>query len=151
MSNHNLLPSDRVAVLDVIDPSSQAAGAVSTAWISMTQLYSLMAVIAAGTLGADATLDAKIEQATSAAGAGAKDVEGKAITQLTKAGTDDNKQAIINVRATDLDFNAGYTHARLTITVGTAASLTSAVLLGLDARYNPASALNAASVDEIVA
>jgi hypothetical protein len=102
-------------------------------------------------LGAAATLDAKIQQAQDAAGAGAKDVPAKLITQLTQAGADSNKQAIINLRQGELDANAGYTHARLTLTVGAAASLVSAMLLAMDPRYNPASDSDAASVDEIVA
>jgi len=147
----NILPSDRLAIVAAINPVSQAAGAVSTGWISMQNWRSVMAIVQAGVLGAAATLDAKLEQATSAAGAGAKDIAGKAVTQLTQAGTDSNKQAIINLRQVELDFAGGYSHVRLTLTVGTQASLVSAVLLGLDARYNPASDSDAATVDEIVA
>jgi len=147
----NILPSDRLAIVAAINPVSQAAGAVSTGWISMQNWRSVMAIVQAGVLGAAATLDAKLEQATSAAGAGAKDIAGKAVTQLTQAGTDSNKQAIINLRQVELDFANGYSHVRLTLTVGTQASLVSAVLLGLDARYNPASDSDAATVDEIVA
>jgi hypothetical protein len=146
----NILPSDRLAIVAAINPVSQAVGAVSTGWISMQNWRSVMAIVQAGVLGAAATLDAKLEQATSAAGAGAKDIAGKAVTQLTQAGTDSNKQAIINLRQAELDFAGGYSHVRLTLTVGTQASLVSAVLLGLDARYNPASDSDAASVDEIV-
>lgn len=149
--NYNLLPSDRVAVADAIDPSSQAAGAQSTAWIPMATYRSVMAVIQAGAFGTNATLDAKLEQAKDASGTGAKDVTGKAITQMTDAGSDANKQAVINCRAEELDFANSFTHVRLTVTVATAATLTAAVLLGLDARYDVASANDAASVDEIVA
>jgi len=146
----NILPSDRLAIVAAINPVSQAAGAVSTSWISMQNWRSVMAIVQAGVLGASATLDAKLEQATSAAGAGAKDIAGKLVTQLTQAGADSNKQAIVNLRQVELDFANGYSHVRLTLTVGTQASLVSAVLLGLDARYNPASDSDAASVDEIV-
>jgi hypothetical protein len=55
------------------------------------------------------------------------------------------------LRQVELDFANGYSHLRLTLTVATQASLVSAVLLGLDARYSPASDNDAASVDEIVA
>jgi hypothetical protein len=147
----NILPSDRLAIVAAINPVSQAAGAVSTGWISMQNWRSVMAIVQAGVLGASATLDAKLEQATSAAGAGAKDIAGKLVTQLTQAGADSNKQAIVNLRQVELDFANGYSHVRLTLTVGTQASLVSAVLLGLDARYNPASDSDAATVDEIVA
>jgi len=149
--NRNLLPSDRVAVADAIDPTSQSAGALSTGWISMATFQSVMAIAIAGALGSSATLDAKLEQASDSSGTGVKDVTGKAITQLTQAGTDSNKQAVINCRAEELDIANGFTHVRLTMTVATAASLTSAVLLGLDPRYGAASDNDVASVDEIVA
>jgi hypothetical protein len=147
----NILPSDRLAILAAINPVSQGAGAVSTGWVAMQNWRSMIAIIQAGALGASATLDAKLEQATNGSGAGAKDIPAKAITQLTQAGADGNKQAIINLRQTELDFQNGYSHVRLTLTVATTASLIAAVLLGLDARYNPASDNDAATVDEIVA
>lgn len=149
--NHNLPASDRVALVGQINPASHAAGNVSTGWVDMSKFASLMAVVQAGVLGTGATLDAKIEQAQDAGGTGAKDVTGKAITQLTKAGSDDNKQAVINVRQANLDANNGYTHARLTITVATNASLAAASLYALDARYGTASDSDASTVDEIVA
>ena len=113
MQNHNLPPSSRLGLVDVINPSSQAAGTATTGWISMASVGAVLAAIQVGALGASATVDAKFQQATSAAGAGAKDITGKAITQLTKAGTDDNKQVLMSVRAEDLDFNNGFTHVRL--------------------------------------
>jgi hypothetical protein len=149
--NHNLLPSDRTAVAAAINPASHGAGAVSTPWISMATFFSMMALIQAGALGASATVDAKIEQAKDATGTDAKDVTGKAITQLTQADGDDNKQAIINIGQRDLDMANDFDHVRLTLTVGTAASQVAAVLLGVDARYGTAAANDAASVDEIVA
>jgi hypothetical protein len=148
--NHNILPSDRVGVVGVKLPTSQAAGNADTDWVSMALFRSAMAVINAGALGSSATLDAKIQQAQDDTGTGVKDVTGKAITQLTQAGSGSNKVAVINVRATDLDFGAGFTHIRLRVTGAVAASLTSAVLLGLDPVHGVASADDAAEVVEIV-
>lgn len=142
-------PSQRVALLAAIAPVSQAAGSVSTSWVPLANFNQAMAVISAGVLGASATLGAKIEQATDAAGTGAKDVTGKAITNLVKA-TDDGKQAIINLRAEELDVSNRYAFIRLTLAVGTAASLVAASLFGLDARQGLASDNDAATVKEIV-
>jgi hypothetical protein len=50
----------------------------------------LMAIIL-GVLGAAATVDAKLQQATDTSGTGAKDISGKAITQLVKASNDNNE------------------------------------------------------------
>jgi hypothetical protein len=146
-----LLPSDRAAVVGAIDPDANGAATYTTGWIDMSQWGSLMAIVMAGTLGTSATLDAKFEQATDGSGTGAKDVTGSAITQLTKAGSDDDKQAVTQLFQSDLDLAGGFTHVRLSMTVGTATSDCGAVVLGLDPRYAPASDYDAASVAEIVA
>lgn len=145
--NANILLSDRVRVAGAIDPDAYTAAAYSTGWISMVDYGSLIAIVMAGTLGSSATLDGKIEEAADSSGTDAQDLTGKAITQLTQAGTDSDKQALINVRSDEL--SAGFTHVRLTMTVGTATSDAGALVLGGDARYEPAT--DATTVDEIVA
>ena len=84
IANANLLPSQHAAVVAAIDPDAYTAGTQTTGWIDMAEFEAVMFLIMAGILGASATLDAKVEQATDGAGAGAKDITGKAITQLTK-------------------------------------------------------------------
>jgi len=150
MAFENTIGSDRSAVAGIIDPDATGAGTVTTGWISMADFGRIMAVVMAGTLGASATLDAKLEQATDGSGTGAKDITGKAITQLTKAGSDDDKQAVINCHQSELDLENSFTHVRLSMTVGTATSDVGAVVLGLDPRYGPASDNDLASVAEIV-
>ena len=145
----NLTPSQRVAIIGVVNPQS-ATAVQSSDWIDVTKFGKFMAVVLAGALGASATVDAKIQQATSAGGAGAKDVSGKAITQFTKAGSDDNKQAVIEFDSDDLDFTAGFKFVRLAITPATAACLISGAVLGFDPRYGNASDNDASTVDEIV-
>lgn len=144
-------PSDQVAVVGNIDPDAYAAGTVTTGWVSAKNFDAFMAIVQAGDLGASATLDAKLEQATDGSGTGAKDITGKAITQLTKAGSDDNKQAVINLRTEELDVTNGFDFVRLSMTVATATSDAGGILLGMVARYGPASDNDASTVDEIVA
>ncbi|NOX39767.1 MAG: hypothetical protein GXP05_04435 [Alphaproteobacteria bacterium] len=145
-----ILPSDRTAIIGVIDPDANAAGTLTTAWIDMSIFNAVMAIVMAGTLGAAATLDAKFQQATDSAGTGVKDITGKAITQLTQAGVDSDKQAIINLFAEELDVTNNFTHVRLSMTTAVAASDSGALVLGSLERYGPASANDLASVDEIV-
>jgi hypothetical protein len=133
----NLDPSARVAIAGVIPPQQAGVGTITSGWVDMRNLFSLLATINVGAIGAAGTIDAKIEQASDANGAGAKPVTGLAITQLVKAGGD-NRQAAISLRQEDLDKNAGYRFARLSVSIGTAASLVSAMLIGLDARYGAA-------------
>ena len=145
----NAKASELLAVLATIDPVSQAAGTVTTGWITVANHHGLLAVIQTGVLGASATLDAKLQQATDSSGTGAKDITGKALTQIIKA-TGDNKQALINVKPEELDTVNGFGFVRLSITVGVAASLTSAQLLGINPRFAPADAGNQAGVAQIV-
>lgn len=146
----HLLPSERAAVVGVIDPDANTAATYTTAWIAMADFQSIMAVVMAGTLGTSATLDAKLQQASDSSGTGAKDITGGAITQLTQAGTDSDKQAVIQCNAEDLDLANDFSHVRLSMTVATATSDCGAIVLGFDARYGPARDGDLASVDEIV-
>ena len=145
----NAKASELLAVLATIDPVSQAAGTVTTGWITVANHHALLAVIQTGVLGASATLDAKLQQATDGSGTGAKDVTGKAITQIVKA-TGDNKQALINVKPEELDTVNGFGFVRLSLTVGVAASLVSALLLGANPRFASADTGNQAGVAQIL-
>ena len=145
----NAKGSELFSVLATIDPASQAVGTVTTGWISAGNHHSLLALVQSGVLGTGATLDAKLQQAQDASGTGAKDVTGKAITQIVKA-TGDNKQALINLRPDDLDVTNGYAYVRLSLTVAVAASLTAAQLLGFNPRFAPGDASNQAAVAQVV-
>lgn len=146
----NNRPSERAAVVGCIDPDAYAASTVTTGWVAAKNFAKFLAIIMAGALGSSATIDAKIQQAQDGSGTGAKDLTGAAITQLTQAGTDDDKQALINFSSDDLDINNSFTHVRLSMTVATATSDAGALLLGFDPRYAPASENDATTVDEIV-
>lgn len=148
MSFVNVRPSDRAPIIGRLSPISQGAGTVTTAWFSMSDFATALATLTVGALGASGTVDAKLQQATDSGGTGAKDITGKSITQLTQAGTDSNKEVQINLRSEELDIAGGFDFARLSVTVGTAASLIAAVVQGFDARYAPAADL--ATVDEII-
>lgn len=148
----NKLGSEAAAVVAVVDPDAYAAGTVTSAWIDMALWDQLQAIIMAGDLTASATLDAKLEQAQDGAGTGAKDVTGKAITQLTQAGGDSNKQAVINLRAQELDINNGFSFVRASVTLtGGTGGDAGAVVLGQGPRYGPASDNDATTVAQIVA
>lgn len=146
--NSNITPSNNAVLAGVIDPDAYATGDYSTGWIDMGNYEAVQAIVAVGTLGTSATVDAKLEQATDALGTGVKNIAGKAIAQLTQAGTDSDKQAIINLQSAELDTVNGFRYVRLTITVGTATSDAGAVVLGHYARYQPAAAVT--TVAEVV-
>lgn len=139
--------SEQLTLLATIDPSSASVGSVTTGWISAANHERFMALVNTGALGSGGTVDAKLQQATDSSGTGAKDVSGKSITQITA----NNKQALIDLRAEELDANGGFAYFRLSLTVGVAASLASAAVIGGVAKQNPASALNQAATGQIVA
>jgi hypothetical protein len=147
MSTANSLPSERAAIVATIDPDAYGTGEELSDAIDMSLFGRLLAIVAAGTLGSSATLDAKL---TSSATSGGQytDIAGKAITQLTQAGTDSDKQALINLDASELP--EGHRFVKLSMTVGTATSDAGAIVLGFDPRSAPASDDDLASVDEIV-
>jgi hypothetical protein len=138
-----------LAILATIDPASQSAGSATTGWVSVANHHGLLAVVQTGVLGTLATVDAKLQQATDSTGAGAKDVAGRAITQIVKA-TGDNKQALINLKPEELDTINGFGFVRVALTVGVAASITGAQLLGVNPRFAPADAANQAAVVQVV-
>ena len=145
----NSKASEMLAVLATIDPATQAAGAVSTGWVSVANYLGFLALVQTGVLGTSATVDAKLQQALDSAGTGAKDISGKAITQIVKA-TGDNKQVLVNVKPEELDTVNGFGFVRVTVTVGVAASITSAQLLGVNPRYAPADLGNQAAVVQVI-
>jgi hypothetical protein len=145
----NSKASEMLAILATIDPASQSAGSATTGWVSVANHHGLLAVVQTGVLGTLATVDAKLQQATDSTGAGAKDVAGRAITQIVKA-TGDNKQALINLKPDDLDTVNGFGFVRVALTVGVAASITGAQLLGVNPRFAPADVANQAAVVQVI-
>jgi hypothetical protein len=145
----SLKPSQRAAVAAVIAPVSSAA-ALASGWVDAAQYQNLLAVIQLGVMQAGATVDAKLQQATDNAGAGAKDIAGKAIAQFLHATPDDGKQALINFRQDDLDVAGGFRYVKLVMTQATAASLVAGLILGFDPRYGPADGGAAATQAQVV-
>lgn len=141
--------SDRTGILATLDPASVAASTVLTAYVPVAKWHTIAAILQTGVLGASATVDAKLRQAQDAAGTGVKDITGKSITQLVKA-SHDNKQVVLECKADDLDTANGFTHVALSVTVGTAASLLSAALMGTNPRYAPATDFDSANVVQVV-
>jgi len=147
----NTLGSEQAAVVATIDPDVLPAATYTSDYVEAALFANFIATIMAGTLGASATVDAKLVQATDSGGTGKKDITGKAITQLTQASPDDSdKQAIINLKPEELDVNNDFTHFALELTVATATSDGGAIIQGLDPRFGPASDNNLASVAEVV-
>ena len=141
--------SEKLAIVATIDPEAQTASAVTSDWIDMTIFRRVIFIFLVGELGSSATVDGAIEQATDSGGSGNIALSpAKAITQLTEASTDDDKQAIIEVDASEL--TAGFTHIAAVLTTAVQTSDVALVALAGVPRYHPAADNDLASVDEIV-
>lgn len=143
--------SDEWAVIATIDPDAYATGATTSDVIDMQNFDQVAVVVMAGALGTSATLDCAVHYDTASNGSFTNKVTGAEITQLTDAGTDSDKQAIINVSAEEVAAMAsGARYLRVAMTVGTATSDAGAVIFGRSANYGPSSDFDLASVDEII-
>lgn len=139
----------RAALVATIDPQSAAANTYDTDGVDMSKFRRALFILLVGAMTTDGTVDAKLQG--SADNSTFVDITGKAITQLTEAGTDDNKQALLEISDAELtDASSTYRYVRMRVTTAVAASLIGAVGLGVDPRYHPASDTDLASVDEIV-
>lgn len=141
--------SERIAVIGTVDPDANTAAAYNTDVIDMKLWKQVMFVVMAGDLGSSATLDFLVNGDTASGGSYATAITGKAITQLTQAGTDSDKQAIVNVTAEEAAAQ-GLRYLRGTMTVGTATSDCGVIVLGELAHYSDASENDLSTVDEII-
>lgn len=146
----NAKGSELLSILATVDPVSQAVGTVTTGWISVANFHALMTILETGALGVAGTVDAKLQQALDAVGTGVKDITGRAIVQFTQVGGGSAKQALLNLKPEDLDIANGYGFVRLSITIGVAASVVAAQIIGLNPRYADADAFNQAAVTQII-
>lgn len=157
MGMKNCLPSEVCAIVACIDPDANDQTTLTSDWVDMDDWDQVAAIVMVGVTATGATLDAEVQQATANDGTGAKTIgSGKSITQLTKAGSDDDKQAIINVRAEELDTANSFRYVALVMTPGdtanspdSAAIDSAGVILGFGPRYL-ATDSDLATVDEIV-
>lgn len=139
--------TEELAVLDDHWPQTRQAAAHAGAWVLASTYPRFLFKLKVGAMGSGGVINAKLQQATSAAGAGAKDIDGKAITPLTQAGSDENSRVGINLRTEELDRNGGFKYIRFVVTITVADCLYDAELLGTGGRYIPASVTN---WDEVV-
>jgi hypothetical protein len=144
--NRNL--SESIAILGIKTPTSQGVGEQLSAAIHAGRYRRLVAVIQVGAFGASATVDATFK-ASSTSGGTYTAVPGAAITQMLAAGGND-KVVIIELKAETLKALGVGPYVKLSVTVGTAATLTAAVVYGVVDRYEPASDNNVANVTQTV-
>lgn len=127
--------SEGHALLTSISPVS--ATVVNTpVWVDTSLYPRLVAKLKTGLIAAGGIVNMKLQQATSAAGANAKDITGKAIVPL--ADTDDNVDRWIELRTEELDVDGGFRYVGCLVTPSVGAALISMEILGFSTvRYEP--------------
>ena len=142
----NIKLSEKLAILATLNPASVAPSTVLTSWVLANNFHSILAVLQAGVLGSSATLNASLQQAQDSSGTNAKAVGAHAITAITS----NNVQALLECRTDELDSANGFIYVALSVTVGVAASLIGATLIGGNPRSFSSAGLDQAGVVQIV-
>lgn len=140
--------SEMLGLVSCIDPDAYSAGTQTGDEVDMSSYHKIVYVLMVGDMVSSATLDYAVQGSATSGGTFAT-ISGKSITQLTQAGTDDNKQAIIEVDAIEVKA-AGYRYVKDQLILGTAGADCGAVAFAGPAKYGPASDGDLSTVDEIV-
>lgn len=115
-------------------------GAQNSGTVDMSKFNRVQFMGGVGTLGTNATIDARLEESDNSNGASGVNITGASITQINAA----NKHFTIEVRADQLSKR----YVRCVVTVGVAASVITCYPIGTAARNKPATSNDDASVNE---
>jgi len=121
---------------------SFGAGTSDSTYVSLANYHRAVLVLNVGDMQATATLACSIRQATSTAGAGAKVITGKSITQLTQASGDGDDLICIELRTEELDVVNGFDCVSVRVVVTNAAVEYGYVLYGAIPRFQPTATTN---------
>lgn len=140
--------SEDLAVVGVIDPDANVAGTYLTNAIDMSKFEEVIFIVMAGDLGTNATVAFSVKSSATAGGSYAALSPAVALTTLTDAGSDSNKQAIVRVRPAQLADGKQFIKGEMVVAVAT--SDCGVIALAGAARSGPANKDDLATVDEIV-
>ena len=142
----NTAAGEKLAVVGAINPATIANTEIFSTVVDMSKWHQLLGVAMLGNMAAE-TIDFKAYSCNSD---GSSSVALKSCTQLAaNAATNDNTQLVISMRAGDL-LASGKQYVRFGLVTGGATGGPAAVLaLGVDARYQPGSDGDLASVQQI--
>lgn len=143
--------TEGLALIGTIDPDAYGTGVTSTDVIDMRYWKEVLFVVTAGDIVSTGTIDFEVNYDTASGGTFTNVVTGKAITQLTEAGTDSNKQALVRVTDEEVaQMAVGARYIRGDANLLAAGADFAVVVLGVPKSYGPANEYDLASVDEIV-
>ena len=132
MSNANLKSAIRATLAAVLVSDTHAAGSHNSDGIDMGNYESALICANVGTVASAGSI--QLEQATTANFSDAKDLR-PAVDLAT------NAPVQISLRSDELDVNGGFRYVRAKLTCTGGSVKTGILLLGLNARYQPAAPL----------
>lgn len=150
MSNTMARLSQQLAVVATIDPDAYGTGDQTTDVIDMKLHNRVIFIVQVGDFVSTGKADFLVKGDTASNGSFTTTITGKSITQLTQAGSDSDKQVIVEVTAEEA-MAQGFRYLRGTLTLTTAGADAAVIALAGNDRFQPASDNDLATVDEIVA
>lgn len=145
----NVLPTEECAIVSTIDPDAYTASTYTGDWVKADDFDQFLGVFLIGTMAGSSTCICSLQQGNTSGGGGAKVITNKTATTLTQAGSDSDKQVLINARVEEMDQANTFLWLAPRMVIGAAASDAAALLLGFGPRYLPADT-DLATVDELV-
>lgn len=146
MSSVNIAAGEKIAIVGTIDPVTVVNTEVFTDVVDMSKFHQCLGIALIGNVAAEA-IDFK---AYTCASGGGSAVALKSATQLAAHATNnDGVQVVINVRAEDLAATSAQYIKFGLVTGGATGGPCAVVALGVDARFQPASDNDLASVAQI--
>jgi len=138
--------SENFELLANITPETAngTVGEHNTGYVSLENYHRVIIVLTAGTPGGASTIDVDVEEATDAAGTGAQNIAGKAITTLVAA--DAGETVYIEVRTEELDVDNAYSFINAEVTVGVNTFTYDLKIFGFVPRFAPAAVTNIAEI-----
>ena len=129
--------SEEIALLDVMYPDDRGPGTHYGDWISLSDYHRARFTLLMGDMGALATADAGLQQASAVDGTGVKAITGKTITQLTAAGGNAGSPVCIELQTEELDVDNKFYFVRFYVTTAVNTTIFTATLEGSPTRYAP--------------
>lgn len=141
--------SDNAVIVATIDPDAYSANTYTSDAIDMSLWDRVVFYVLAGDLATNNTTDFTVKGDTASGGSFTTTITGKAITQLTEAGTDSDKQVVVEVTQAEVQ-TQGFRYIRGALVVAVAAGDLAVLAIGYGPNVAPATDNDLASVDEYV-
>ncbi len=140
-------PTEKVALIACIDPDQYAAGEINSSSdvIDMSKWHELLIVISVGDMEATATVDVDIETGSTSTTFDTT-LSSKDSNQFV-AGTDDNKQLLINLRSDEIGTDR---YVNVEVNIGNDSVDMGVHVFGLKPRFAPGSDDELASIKQTV-